>query len=68
MKYKWEVLIKNPAEYSPPSNAEVKNAWSSTPTSQYTYMGWCLVKDREDFTSYLSAPRPQTHFLRQVLP
>jgi hypothetical protein len=39
--------VKRPdreAEYSPPSSAEVKNAWSYTSIPQYTCMAWCSVK------------------------
>jgi hypothetical protein len=39
--------IKRPgreADHSPPSSAEVKNAWSYTPTLQYAFMAWCLIK------------------------
>jgi hypothetical protein len=32
------------ADHSPPSSAEVKNAWSYTSTPQYVFMAWCLVK------------------------
>jgi hypothetical protein len=32
------------ADHSPPSSAEVKNAWSYTSTLQYTFMAWCSVK------------------------
>jgi hypothetical protein len=35
------------ADYSPPSSAEVKNAWSYTSTPQYVFMAWCLVKHRK---------------------
>jgi hypothetical protein len=38
------------ADYSPPSSAEVKNAWSYTSTPQYVFMAWCLVKHRDNFT------------------
>jgi hypothetical protein len=38
------------ADYSPPSSAEVKNAWSCTSTPQYVFMVWCLVKCRDNFT------------------
>jgi hypothetical protein len=37
------------ADHSPPSGAEVKNAWSYTSTPQYVLMEWYLVKHR-DFT------------------
>jgi hypothetical protein len=38
------------ADHSPPSSAEVKNAWSYTSTPQYVFMAWCLVKHRDNFT------------------
>jgi hypothetical protein len=39
--------VKRPgrkSDYSPPSSAEVKNAWSYTSTPQYVFMVWCLFK------------------------
>jgi hypothetical protein len=48
--------VKRPgceADHSPPSSAEVKNAWSYLPTPQYVFMEWCLVKHRDNFTFYL---------------
>jgi hypothetical protein len=47
--------VKRPGretDNSPPSSAEVKNAWSYTSTPQYVFMTWCSVKQR-DFTFYL---------------
>jgi hypothetical protein len=42
------------ADHSPPSSAEVKNAWNYTSTPQYIFMAWCLVKHRDfSFTFYL---------------
>jgi hypothetical protein len=38
------------ADHSPPSSAEVKNAWSYTSTPQYVFVAWCLVKHRDNFT------------------
>jgi hypothetical protein len=41
--------VKRPgreADHSPPSSAEVKNAWSYTSTPQYAFMAWCLFKHR----------------------
>jgi hypothetical protein len=32
------------ADNSPPSSAEVKNAWSYTSTPQYDFVAWCSVK------------------------
>jgi hypothetical protein len=40
------------ADHSPPSSAEVKNAWSYTSTPQYVFMAWCLVKHRDIFTFF----------------
>jgi hypothetical protein len=37
------------ANYTLPSGAEVKNAWSYASTSPYVFMVWCLVNHR-DFT------------------
>jgi hypothetical protein len=47
--------VKRPgreADDSPPSSAEVKNAWSYTFTPQYVFMAWCLVKHRDNFTFF----------------
>jgi hypothetical protein len=38
------------ADYSTPSSAEIKNAWSYTSTPQYVFMAWCLVKHGDNFT------------------
>jgi hypothetical protein len=38
------------ADASPPSSAEVKNAWSYVSSHQYVFMEWCLVKHRDNFT------------------
>jgi hypothetical protein len=38
------------AGHSPPSSAEVKNAWSCTSTPQYVFMAGSLVKPRDNFT------------------
>jgi hypothetical protein len=38
--------VKRPgrkADHSPPSSAEVKNAWSYTSTPAYAFMAWCSV-------------------------
>jgi hypothetical protein len=37
------------ADHSPPTSAEVKNAWSYTSTPQYVFMAWYLVKHRDSF-------------------
>jgi hypothetical protein len=31
-------------DHSPPSSAEVKNAWGYTCTLPYIFMAWCLIK------------------------
>jgi hypothetical protein len=42
-------LAGSEADHSPPSSAEVKNAWSYASTPQYVFMAWCLVKHRDKF-------------------
>jgi len=37
-------------DQSPPSRAEVKNAWSYSCTPPYVFMTWCLVKPRDNLT------------------
>jgi hypothetical protein len=37
------------ANHTPPSSAEVKNAWSYTSTPPYVFMEWCLVKHGDKF-------------------
>jgi len=34
------------ADHSPPSSAEVKNAWSCASTPPYMFMAWCLIRQR----------------------
>jgi hypothetical protein len=38
------------SDHSPPSSAEVKNAWSYTSTPQYAFMAYYLVKNRDNLT------------------
>jgi hypothetical protein len=51
------------AYHSPPSSAEVKNAWSYTSTPQYIFMTWCLVKHR-DFTFAFIGEEYATSYLQ----
>jgi hypothetical protein len=48
---------------SPPSSAEVKNAWSYTSIPQHVFMEWCLVKHRGNFTfnSMEQSPSSASH-------
>jgi hypothetical protein len=41
-------------DHSPASSAEVMNAWSYTSTSQYFFMVWCLVKQRDNICLHLA--------------
>jgi len=43
----WVKRTDHEADHSPPSSAEVKNAWSYTSTSQYAFMSRCLAKSTE---------------------
>jgi hypothetical protein len=48
--------IKRPgreADHSPPSSAEVKNAWSYTSTPEYAVMAWCSVGKKAQGQLYL---------------
>jgi len=47
------------ADHSPPSTAEIKNAWSYTSTLQYAFMAWCSVKAQGQV--FLSRCRTCTH-------
>jgi hypothetical protein len=37
-------------DLSPPSNADVKDAWSYNSTPPYIFMVWSLIKHRDNFT------------------
>jgi hypothetical protein len=61
-------VIKRPgreADHSPPSGAEVKNAWSCTSTSPYVFMAWYCVKHRDNSTFTLLS-RLKLHYTVQV--
>jgi hypothetical protein len=45
------------ADHSPPSSAEVKNAWTYSCTPQYAFMVWCSVKE-ESIGTTLPLPYP----------
>jgi hypothetical protein len=42
------------ANHSPPSSAEVKNAWSCTSTLPYVCVAWCLVEYLRDKSFHLA--------------
>jgi hypothetical protein len=55
------------ADYSPPSSAEVKNAWSYTSTLSRFSMAWCLIKQRHNLlSSSFWLERGETDFLGNV--
>jgi hypothetical protein len=39
-------------DHSPPSSAEIKNAWSYTSTPPYVFIVWCLIKHGCVFTAW----------------
>jgi len=41
------------SDHSPPSSAEVKNAWSYTYTPQYAFMAWCSAEAQGQLYLYL---------------
>jgi hypothetical protein len=45
---------------SPPFSAEVKNVWSYTSTPQYVFMEQFLVKNPDNFTSFITCIVPPT--------
>jgi hypothetical protein len=46
--------LERETDHSPPSNAEVKNAWCYASTPQYVFMAWCLVKPGTTLLLHLS--------------
>jgi hypothetical protein len=42
------------ADHSPPSNAEIKTAWSYTSAPPVVFMAWYLVKHRDNFNFKVS--------------
>jgi hypothetical protein len=42
----WVKRPEREADHSPPSSAEVNNAWSYTSTPQYASVAWCSVTDK----------------------
>jgi len=36
------------------THLQLKNAWSYTSALPYVFMAWCLVKQRDNFTFYLT--------------
>jgi hypothetical protein len=44
-------------DHSPPSGAEVKNAWSYTSTHPYVFTAWCLIKHGESLWMW-DSPSP----------
>jgi len=54
--------VKRPeceTDNSPPSSAEVRNAWSVTSTPQYAFMTWFSVKAQEQLYLYLWNKTPK---------
>jgi hypothetical protein len=66
------LVVKRPgreADTSPPSSAEVKNAWSYTSTPLYVFVTWCLVKHRGNFTfTFLCKGNFCNHLIQNRLP
>jgi hypothetical protein len=50
------------ADHSPPSSAEVNNAWSYTSITQYVFVAWRLVKQR-DILSLLLVRKEEAVFM-----
>jgi hypothetical protein len=43
-RFVFNIKLEREADYSTPSSAEIKNAWSYTSTPKYTFIAWCSVK------------------------
>jgi len=53
------------ADISPPSNTEIKNAWSYTSALQYAFTALRLVKHRDNFTfTFMLTTRPYEWIFR----
>jgi hypothetical protein len=50
----WIPWLGREADHSAPFSAEVKNAWSYSPTPQYFFMAWYLVKHGDNFSFFIS--------------
>jgi hypothetical protein len=46
--------LEHEAEHSHPSTARAKKLWSFTSTPPSIFIAWCLMKQRENFTFYLT--------------
>jgi hypothetical protein len=63
--------IKRPvheADHSPPSSAEVKNAWGYTSTPQYVFTAWCLIKKRIRFSGVALLTKHRDNFTFSFFP
>jgi hypothetical protein len=61
--------VKRPgreADHSPPTSAEVKNAWSYTSTPKYAFMAWCSVEAQGQPYLYLYVCYPARHTLKRM--
>jgi hypothetical protein len=62
--FSWVKRSGREADHSPPSTAEVKNAWSYTSIPQYIFMARCLVKHRDSFNfTFFLSPYNRLKFL-----
>jgi hypothetical protein len=57
--------LESEDDHSPPSSAEVKDAWSYTCTPQYAFMVWCSVKAQGQLYLYIY---PSVHLQRKGKP
>jgi hypothetical protein len=54
--------VKSPGhevDHSPPPKAEVRKAWTCTPTPPYAFMSWDLITHRDNFTFTYTYPLRQ---------
>jgi len=58
--------VKRPgreADHSPPSIAEVTNAWNYASTLEHVFMVWCLIKHRDKFALLSSSSSSSSSIL-----
>jgi len=56
---------KRESLYSSMSSSEM-NAWSNTSTHPYIFIGWCLFKNKNNFTFNFTSRRPSSKTQRNA--
>jgi hypothetical protein len=62
-------VVKRPgrkADHSPPSSAEIKNAWSYISTPPYVFLAWCLILHIDNLIFKIRCVRYFSHILYYI--